>query len=270
MCGIFGVINTTPAIKPILAGLACLEYRGYDSAGIATLASGRIDRRRASGRLSNLVSLIEGEPIIGTIGIGHTRWATHGAPTDANAHPHATERVVVVHNGIIENHNELRDWLIANGRMPTSQTDSEVIPLLIDMLLEQGLSPRDAVLDTLERLEGSYALAILFAGHDDLMIAARRGSPLVVGLGDNESFVASDVMAIVPHTRRIIHLDDDQIAEITHAGVSIFDRYGRSGGARPGHGRSGSGMRIAQRTPVLHAQGDSRAAQGRGAHRQGL
>ena len=227
MCGIFGIINATPATKSILAGLACLEYRGYDSAGIATLASGRIDRRRASGRLSNLVSLIEGEPIVGTIGIGHTRWATHGAPTDVNAHPHATERVVVVHNGIIENHNELRNWLIAIGRMPTSQTDSEVIPLLIDMLLEQGLSPRDAVLDTLERLEGSYALAILFAGHDDLMIAARRGSPLVIGLGDNESFVASDVMAVVPHTRRIIHLDDDEIAEITRAGASIFDRHGR-------------------------------------------
>jgi glucosamine--fructose-6-phosphate aminotransferase (isomerizing) len=227
MCGIFGIINGSPATQPILAGLARLEYRGYDSAGIATLVGGRIERRRASGRLSNLASLMERDPIAGTIGIGHTRWATHGAPTDANAHPHATERVVVVHNGIIENHHELRNWLIATGRMPTSQTDSEVVPLLIDTLLEQGLSPRDAVLGALERLEGSYALAILFAGHEDMIIAARRGSPLVVGLGDDESFVASDVMALVPHTRRMIYLDDGQIAEITRNGAYVFDRYGQ-------------------------------------------
>jgi glutamine---fructose-6-phosphate transaminase (isomerizing) len=227
MCGIFGVIGGTHASRLILAGLASLEYRGYDSAGIATLVGGRIERRRASGRLSNLADLMGREPIGGTAGIGHTRWATHGAPTEANAHPHATARVAVVHNGIIENHHELRNWLIANGRRPTSQTDSEVIPLLIDMLLEQGLPPREAVLGALERLEGSYALAILFSGHEDLMIAARRGSPLVVGLSDNGSFVASDVMALIPHTRRMVYLDDGQIAEISRRGASVFDFRGR-------------------------------------------
>ncbi|AZV39966.1 glutamine-fructose-6-phosphate transaminase (isomerizing) [Komagataeibacter xylinus] len=226
MCGIVGVVGSNQATPVILDALRRLEYRGYDSAGIATLEHGHVERRRAAGKLDHLASLLARVPLPGVTGIGHTRWATHGAPTENNAHPHGTERVSVVHNGIIENFEELRRELEAAGQVFSTDTDSETIAQLVDYHLQRGLSPREAAHECLRRLEGAYALAMIFAGHDDMVIGARHGAPLVVGFGDNEMFLGSDSLALAPLTRRIAYLDDGDWTVITPAGATFFDMAG--------------------------------------------
>jgi len=223
MCGIIGIIGKADAAPLLLDGLKRLEYRGYDSAGIATLVDGVIDRRRAEGKIKNLNALIDTQPLPGTIGIGHTRWATHGLPTETNAHPHADERVVLVHNGIIENFQELRQELSEAGRVFHSETDTEAVVHLISSYLEDGKSPAEAVAAALKRLEGAFALAILFAGHDGLMIAARRGSPLAIGYGEGEMYIGSDALALAPLTQQICYLEEGDWAEISLAGAVIHD-----------------------------------------------
>jgi len=223
MCGIIGTIGKADAPPILLDGLKRLEYRGYDSAGIATLVDGGIERRRAEGKIANLESLIDGDPLSGTIGIGHTRWATHGSPTEANAHPHADDRVVLVHNGIIENFQELRQELSQAGHKFQTETDTEAVVHLISSYLADGKTPAEAVAASLKRLEGAFALAILFAGHDDMMIAARRGSPLAIGYGDGEMYIGSDALALAPLTQRISYLDEGDWAEITADGAVVHD-----------------------------------------------
>ena len=223
MCGIIGIIGTTPAAPHVLEALKRLEYRGYDSAGIATLIHGGIDRRRAQGKLAALGALLEQQPLHGTTGIGHTRWATHGLPNEVNAHPHATDKVAVVHNGIIENYQQLRNELVAAGCVFHSQTDTEVVPHLITHYLAQGKSPREAVSATLKRLEGAFALGIIFAGHEDLLFAARRGSPLAIGFGADANYLGSDAVALAPLTQKICYLDEGDWAEITREKVTVFD-----------------------------------------------
>ncbi len=208
MCGIVGFIGKKDASPLLVEGLKRLEYRGYDSAGIATLTNGTIERRRAEGKICNLQQVLSTTPASGNVGIGHTRWATHGIPNETNAHPHATEKVAVVHNGIIENFQEIRTELVKNGYHPLSETDSEVVPLLITYYLDQGASPRDAVSKTLKRLEGAFALGIIFSGEEDLLIGARRGSPLAVGFGDGEMYLGSDAMALAHLTKQIAYLDE--------------------------------------------------------------
>ena len=223
MCGIIGTIGKVDAPPILLDGLKRLEYRGYDSAGIATLVDGGIERRRAEGKIANLESLIDVEPLSGTIGIGHTRWATHGSPTEVNAHPHADDRVVLVHNGIIENFQELRQELSDAGHSFQTETDTEAVVHLISSYLAAGKSPAEAVAAALKRLEGAFALAILFAGHDDMMIAARRGSPLAIGYGDGEMYIGSDALALAPLTQQISYLDEGDWAEITAEGAVVHD-----------------------------------------------
>jgi glutamine---fructose-6-phosphate transaminase (isomerizing) len=226
MCGIVGVVGSRDAAPVIFDALRRLEYRGYDSAGIATLVDGQIVRRRAAGKLDHLADLLAREPLGGVTGIGHTRWATHGAPTENNAHPHGTGRVSVVHNGIIENFEELRRELEQAGHVFTTETDSETVAQLVDFHLARGLSPRDAAFAALRRLEGAYALAMLFAGHDGLVIGARHGAPLVVGYGDQEMFLGSDSLALAPLTRRIAYLDDGDWVVLTRNGAEFFDVSG--------------------------------------------
>ncbi|GBQ83001.1 glucosamine--fructose-6-phosphate aminotransferase [Gluconacetobacter johannae DSM 13595] len=226
MCGIVGVVGSNQAAPVIFGALRRLEYRGYDSAGIATLVDGRIERRRAAGKLDHLAALLERMPLAGVTGIGHTRWATHGAPTENNAHPHGTARVSVVHNGIIENFEELRRELEAAGQVFTTETDSETIAQMVDFHLARGLSPRDAAFATLRRLEGAYALAMIFAGHDGLVIGARHGAPLVVGYGEKEMFLGSDSLALAPLTRRIAYMDDGDWVVVTPEGAEFFDASG--------------------------------------------
>ncbi|MFC7051363.1 glutamine--fructose-6-phosphate transaminase (isomerizing) [Hansschlegelia quercus] len=223
MCGIVGILSRDAAAPQLVDGLKRLEYRGYDSAGVATLEGGRIVRRRAEGKLRNLEAKLAAEPLSGRAGVGHTRWATHGAPTEANAHPHATERVAVVHNGIIENFRELREELTAEGAVFTSQTDTEVIAHLVSSLLEAGAAPRLAVAEALKRLRGAFALAFLFAGEEDLIIGARRGSPLAIGHGDGEVYLGSDAVALAPFTDEITYLEDGDWAALTRSNVEIFD-----------------------------------------------
>ena len=182
MCGIIGIVGSNPATPRLLEGLKRLEYRGYDSAGIATLVNGGIDRRRAEGKLVNLDTRLREAPLDGTTGIGHTRWATHGVPNEQNAHPHATAKVAVVHNGIIENYKELREEVAAAGCNLASETDTEVIAHLVTLGLDKGLSPKDAVFETIRKLDGAFALGFIFSGEHDLMAAARQGSPLALGL----------------------------------------------------------------------------------------
>jgi glucosamine--fructose-6-phosphate aminotransferase (isomerizing) len=208
MCGIVGVVGLAPAAPLLLDGLRRLEYRGYDSAGIATLVNGHIERRRAEGKLGNLAAALAARPLAGVTGIGHTRWATHGAPSETNAHPHGTARVAVVHNGIIENHAALRAELEAQGQVFSTETDTETVVLLLDLLLARGASPVEAARETLRRLEGAYALALIFAGHPELMIGARRGAPLAVGFGGAEMYLGSDALALAPLTREIAYLED--------------------------------------------------------------
>jgi glucosamine--fructose-6-phosphate aminotransferase (isomerizing) len=226
MCGIVGVIGAQPASPLLLEALRRLEYRGYDSAGIATLVDGRIERRRASGKLVHLAEELQRAPLPGAAGIGHTRWATHGAPTVNNAHPHGTERVAVVHNGIIENHAELRAELEAAGQAFMTETDTETVAQLVDLNLRLGMGPAEAAGAALRRLEGAYALAIIFAGHPELIVGAQQGAPLAVGFGEDEMFVGSDALALAPLTRRIAYLQDGDWAVVTRAGARFFDADG--------------------------------------------
>ncbi len=223
MCGIIGIIGKRDAAPLLLEGLKRLEYRGYDSAGVATLVDGGIERRRAQGKLVNLEARLSEEPVSGTTGIGHTRWATHGVPNEINAHPHATDRVVLVHNGIIENFQELKDEVMAAGAVLASETDTEVVAHLITKYLNDGDDPQTAASKTLKRLTGAFSLGILFAGHPDLMIAARRGTPLAIGFGDGETYLGSDALALAPLTNQIMYLEDGDWAVMTAAGVTVFD-----------------------------------------------
>jgi len=228
MCGIVGVLGKGPVAELLVDALKRLEYRGYDSAGVATLEHGRLERRRAEGKLRNLESLLKVEPLYGDTGIGHTRWATHGKPSEANAHPHMTDDVSVVHNGIIENFRELKAQLMAEGAPFTSDTDTEVIAHLITRELRAGKDPIAAVYQTLSRLQGAFALAMIFRGYDDLMVVARQGSPLAIGYGDGEMYVGSDAIALAPFTDRIAYLEDGDWAVITRQGVAIRDRNGQA------------------------------------------
>ncbi|HTQ33998.1 MAG TPA: glutamine--fructose-6-phosphate transaminase (isomerizing) [Stellaceae bacterium] len=227
MCGIIGIISKNRVVGELLDGLKRLEYRGYDSAGIATLVNGHIDRRRAEGKLVNLAERIKREPIGGTIGIAHTRWATHGRPTETNAHPIATDKVAVVHNGIIENFQELRAELTRAGHQFHTQTDTEAVANLATHYLSQGMTPVQAVAKTLGRLEGAFALVFLFAGEHDVLICARRGSPLAIGYGDGEMFVGSDALALAPLTRSITYLEEGDWAVVTSKTVTVFDENQR-------------------------------------------
>jgi glucosamine--fructose-6-phosphate aminotransferase (isomerizing) len=226
MCGIVGVVGGEPAAPLLMDALRRLEYRGYDSAGIATLVHGRIERRRAEGKLINLVNALERAPLAGVTGIGHTRWATHGAPTEGNAHPHGTARVVLVHNGIIENHAELRAELEAAGQAFRSETDTETVAQLVDLHLQRGLSPIEAAGAAFRRLRGAYALAMLFAGEPELIICAQQGAPLAVGFGEGAMFVGSDSLALAPLTRRIAYLQDGDWAVVTRTGARFLDAAG--------------------------------------------
>ncbi|MBY9061769.1 glutamine--fructose-6-phosphate transaminase (isomerizing) [Sphingomonas yunnanensis] len=224
MCGIVGILGHDDVADRLLDGLKRLEYRGYDSAGIATVVDGAIARRRASGKLINLQRELAADPLPGHTGIAHTRWATHGGPTTNNAHPHATAEVAVVHNGIIENFKALRDELIARGRVFTSETDTEVVAHLISEKVEAGAAPEDAVREVLPRLHGAFALAILFRSHPELLIGARLGSPLVVGHGDGETYLGSDALALAPLTQRIAYLDEGDWVVCTRDGAQVYDR----------------------------------------------
>jgi len=224
MCGIIGIIGKDDVAERLVDGLKRLEYRGYDSAGVATIHDGAIERRRAEGKLANLVKELVAEPLPGTTGIAHTRWATHGAPTTSNAHPHATGEVALVHNGIIENFKPLREELLGRGRHFDSQTDTEVVAHLVSEQVEQGASPRDAVAAVLPRLHGAFALAIAFRSHPDMLIGARLGSPLVVGYGDGETYLGSDALALAPLTQRIAYLEEGDWVVITRDGAEIFDK----------------------------------------------
>ena len=223
MCGIVAVIGATGAAPRIIEGLRRLEYRGYDSAGLATLVNGGFDLRRAEGKLAELEQLVAARPVRGTLGIGHTRWATHGVPSESNAHPHATKRVAVVHNGIIENFQTLRDELATAGHEFATDTDTEVVPQLIHYLLKQGLTPVEATARALKRLEGAFALGIIFAGEHDVLIGARRGAPLAVGHGDGEMFLASDAMALAPFTRHVSYLEEGDWVVLEHGGATVRD-----------------------------------------------
>ena len=222
MCGIIGVLGNHEVAPILVDALKRLEYRGYDSAGIATVNGGRLARRRAVGKLAELSDLLVHEPLVGKSGIGHTRWATHGAPNVENAHPHRTGGVCVVHNGIIENFQELRRALASDGITPTTDTDTETIAMLAQSYLLKGHSPQVAVENTLARLKGAFALCFLFEGEEDLMIAARHGSPLAIGYGDGEMFVGSDAIALAPMTNRICYLEEGDYAVITRFGAEIF------------------------------------------------
>jgi len=223
MCGIVGILAQRPVESLLLDGLRRLEYRGYDSAGIATLSNGHIDYRRAEGKLENLAARLKQEPLSGSVGIGHTRWATHGRPTEYNAHPHVTDKVAVVHNGIIENYRELRSELEKKQHRFRSDTDTETIAHLITDYLDQGMSPVDATAATLKRLEGAFALGVIFAGHKDLLIGARRGSPLAVGYGEDEMYLGSDALALAPLTDRISYLEEGDWVELRHGNAIIHD-----------------------------------------------
>ena len=226
MCGIVGFVGRGPAAAPILDALKRLEYRGYDSAGIATLERGLLTRRRAAGKLKNLENRLTCEPLRGRIGIGHTRWATHGRPNEENAHPHAVDGVAVVHNGIIENHRELRDELEQAGARFVTETDSEVIAHLVDQQLKKGCEPVEAVRAALPRLEGAFALAFLFEGYENLIIGARKGSPLAVGYGRGEMYLGSDAIALAPMTDMISYLEDGDLAVVTRQGIDFLNMKG--------------------------------------------
>jgi glutamine---fructose-6-phosphate transaminase (isomerizing) len=224
MCGIVGILGRGAVAEQLVDSLRRLEYRGYDSAGIATLEGDHLERRRAEGKLRNLEARLKGEPLAGHAGIGHTRWATHGKPTESNAHPHATDNVAVVHNGIIENFRELREMLEKQGAKFASDTDTEVVAHLVNSYLLKGASPQEAVKASLPQLRGAFALAFLFRGHDDLMIGARRGSPLAIGHGDGEMYLGSDAIALAPFTDSISYLEDGDWAVLTRQSGVIYDQ----------------------------------------------
>ncbi|MDO8974487.1 glutamine--fructose-6-phosphate transaminase (isomerizing) [Reyranella sp.] len=222
MCGIIGIIGKAPVTPLLVDALKRLEYRGYDSAGIATLVNGHIDRRRAEGKLVNLEARLAAEPLVGTIGIGHTRWATHGKPSERNAHPIATDRVAVVHNGIIENFQELKEEMEAEGRRFDSDTDTEVVAQLITSYLERQMSPEQAMGTAMERLRGAFALAVLFSGRHDLLMGARRGSSLAVGYGDGEMYIGTDALALSPFTKRVSYLEDEDWVVVRGDGCTVY------------------------------------------------
>src|SRR5262245_16291095 len=227
MCGIVGILGREPVADQLVDALKRLEYRGYDSAGVATLEAGQLTRRRAEGKQKDLQTRLDREPLKGTIGIGHTRWATHGRPNEVNAHPHATERVAVVHNGIIENFRELREELESKGAAFKTDTDTEVVAHLVTHEMKQGRPPAEAVKATLPRLRGAFALAFLFAGEEDLLIGARKGSPLAIGYGDGEMYVGSDAIALAPFTDTISYLEDGDWAVVHRSGVEVHDAAGQ-------------------------------------------
>jgi glucosamine--fructose-6-phosphate aminotransferase (isomerizing) len=223
MCGIVAIVGRSPVAPLIVDALKRLEYRGYDSAGVATLDQGALGRRRAEGKLVNLERRLQAEPLGGTIGIGHTRWATHGVPNETNAHPHFSSGVAVVHNGIIENFADLRDELIRDGYTFSSQTDTEVVAHLVSRELARGVKPVEAAHNTIKRLEGAFALAILFEGDENLIVGARNGPPLAVGHGKGEMFLGSDAIALAPFTNSITYLEDGDWAVVRRDDISIFD-----------------------------------------------
>ena len=226
MCGIVGVLGDHEVAPILVEALKRLEYRGYDSAGIATIHDGHLDRRRAVGKLINLSDKLVHEPLRGKSGIGHTRWATHGAPNEGNAHPHKAGPVAVVHNGIIENFAELRAELAAAGYQAETQTDSEPVALMAQMYMDGGMKPVEAAFAAIDRLEGAFGLAFLFDGEDDLIVAARKGSPLAIGWGDGEMFVGSDAFALAPMTDRVTYLEEGDRAVVTRKGADFFDAAG--------------------------------------------
>jgi len=227
MCGIIGIVGKAPVTDRLIESLKRLEYRGYDSAGVAVQSGGQVARRRAAGKIKALELALEGGPLTATVGIGHTRWATHGGPSERNAHPHTAGRVTLVHNGIIENFAELKAELTAAGRVFESETDTEVIAQLVDHYLATGLAPLAAFKAALDRLTGAYALAVLIEGEDNFIMGARRGSPLVVGTGDGEMFLGSDALAVGPFTDRVTYLEEGDYVAIDHDRAEIFDAAGR-------------------------------------------
>jgi glucosamine--fructose-6-phosphate aminotransferase (isomerizing) len=233
MCGIVGYVGSRETAKVLIEGLKRLEYRGYDSAGIAVFHQGKVEIRRKEGKLTKLEELIGGEAFDGKAGIGHTRWATHGRPSDENAHPHKAGKVAVVHNGIIENYLFLKDILKSKGRLFTSETDTEIISHLIDEFLQEGYSSLEAVRIALDKIKGSYALGILVEGYERSLIAAKKESPLVVGIGDEEYFIASDVPAVLPYTRNFIFMEDGEVALLSFEGVKVFDAKGEEVSKEP-------------------------------------
>ena len=226
MCGIVGVLGNNEVAPILVEALKRLEYRGYDSAGIATINDGTLDRRRAIGKLVNLGDRLVHAPLAGKSGIGHTRWATHGAPNENNAHPHKSGKVAVVHNGIIENFRELREELATHGLEFTTDTDTETVAMLTDYFVSQGATPIEAVNQTLAKLDGAFALAFLFDGEQDLMIAARKGSPLAIGHGDGEMYIGSDAIALAPMTNRVTYLEEGDCAVLTRTSLEIRDQNG--------------------------------------------
>jgi glucosamine--fructose-6-phosphate aminotransferase (isomerizing) len=228
MCGIIGILGREPVAGQLVDALKRLEYRGYDSAGIATLEAGHLTRRRAEGKLKNLERRLEQNPLAGTAGIGHTRWATHGKPNETNAHPHASDRVAVVHNGIIENFSELREELKQQGFKFESETDTEVVAHLVTREMKKGLGPVEAVAATLPRLKGAFALAFLFDGEEDVLIGARRGSPLAVGYGDGEMYLGSDAIALAPFTDTVSYLEDGDWVVVQRRGAEVRDSAGQT------------------------------------------
>lgn len=227
MCGIVGIVSTTSVADRIVDALKRLEYRGYDSAGVATSMGGELHRRRAPGKLTNLRARLEQSPLEGTIGIGHTRWATHGAPTEENAHPHATDRVAIVHNGIIENFRELKIDLDKDGYKPASETDTEIVALMVTREMDRGAAPFDAAANVIKQLEGAFALVIMFKGEDNLIIGASQGAPLAIGHGNNEMVLGSDAIAIAPFTDKVTYLEEGDWVAITKDDARIFDRQGQ-------------------------------------------
>ncbi len=226
MCGIVGYIGPRETAKVLIDGLKRLEYRGYDSAGIAVFHRGKVEIRRKEGKLTKLEELIRGESFDGKVGIGHTRWATHGRPSDENAHPHKAGQAAVVHNGIIENYLPLKEILKSKGHVFSSETDTEIISHLIDEFLQEGYSSLEAVRIALDKIKGSYALGILLEGNEQSLIAARKESPLVIGLGEGEYFIASDIPPILPYTREFIFMEDGEVARLSFKGVEVFDAKG--------------------------------------------
>ena len=226
MCGIIGILSTEDTVPRLLSGLKALEYRGYDSAGIAVLSEGALDVRKVAGKIESLVEDVQTRPLSGTVGIGHSRWATHGSSTVENAHPHCAGPVAVVHNGIIENYRPLKDELQKKGAIFISETDTEVIAHLANDFLSQGYTPEEASFKTFDRLEGAFAVALVFDGHDDFMVCARKGSPLAVGIGDNQMFIGSDALSLSAFTHKLIYLEEDDRVVLRHNTYTIYDKGG--------------------------------------------